>query len=107
VAVDLRDGSPTRFQWFGLELDDRSRTALYLPQGFGHGYVTLEADSELMYQTTARYHRQSASGVRWDDPLLGIDWPITPDLVSDADRSWPLIDPNAFSTGCRFFDRAP
>ncbi len=97
VAVDLREGSPTRFQWFGLELDDRSRTALYVPEGFGHGYVTLEADTELIYQTTARYHPPSAGGVRWDDPALDVAWPVEPELVSAADRSWPSIEPESFT----------
>lgn len=92
VAVDLRNGSPTRFEWFGVELDPMIRTAIYVPEGFAHGYITLEADTELMYQTTAAYERSSASGVRWDDPVLGIAWPIEPQLVSVADRAWPLID---------------
>jgi dTDP-4-dehydrorhamnose 3,5-epimerase len=96
VAVDLRDGSTTRFSWFGLELDDRSGRALYIPEGFGHGYVTLQEDTELMYQSTARYHGASASGVRWDDPALAIDWPVTPRVVSPADRSWGLIEPASF-----------
>lgn len=97
VAVDLRDGSPTRFDWYGIELDAETRSALYVPAGFGHGYLTLEPDTELIYQTTARYHPESASGGLWNDPVLGIEWPAVPEVMSAADRSWPPISPATFS----------
>lgn len=97
VAVDLREGSATRFEWFGVELDAESRRALYIPAGFGHGYLTLEPDTELIYQTTARYHPEAASGALWNDAVLGIDWPKDPEVMSTADRTWSPISPDGFS----------
>ena len=101
VAVDLRLGSPTRFAWFGIEMDAGSRQALYIPAGFGHGYLTLEPDTELTYGSTARYRPEFASGVPWNDPVLGIEWPATPEVMSATDRSWGPISPDEFSLKVR------
>ena len=89
VIVDLRPDSPTRGQWFGVELTADNGTMLYAPEGFAHGYQTLADDTEMYYMTTARYAAASAQGVRFDDPAFGIEWPLPVSVISDPDRSWP------------------
>lgn len=89
VAVDLREGSTTRGRWFGLTLNADEGTMLYVPEGFAHGYQALSDGAEMYYMTTARYAPSSASGVRWDDPRLAIEWPLAPTVISDPDRQWP------------------
>jgi len=91
VAVDLRPGSPTRLTWTGAELTADNHRMLYVPHGCAHGYQTLVDDAELLYQTSQVYAPEHATGVRYDDPALGIRWPAPVTVLSDADRSWPLL----------------
>jgi len=91
VAVDLRPGSPTYALWFGLELDADEHTMLYVPPGCAHGYLTLVDAAEVVYQTSAAYAPDAVGGRRWDDPAFGIDWPAAVEVVSEQDRSWPLL----------------
>ncbi len=93
VAVDLRKTSPTRYRWVGTELSEQNGRALYIPPGFAHGFQTLEDDSEVFYQMTEAYHADLARGVRWDDPMFGIAWPVAVPILSDRDLSLPLISP--------------
>ena len=93
VVVDLRAGSPTQLRWFGLELDATQRNALYVPAGFAHGFLTLEADTELEYLISTPYEPSAAAGVRWDDPAVGIDWPNQPVVISDRDAAFLDLDP--------------
>ncbi len=88
VIVDLRDGSPTRRRWEAFDLVAPSNLWLYIPPGLAHGYLTLEAESEVFYQISAPYVPGSERGVRWDDPALGIDWPFAPQVLSERDRSF-------------------
>lgn len=89
VMVDVRDGSPTYLQCFGVEVSAENRVMVYVPEGCAHGYLTLEADSEVLYSVTAPYEPRSEKGMRWDDPAVRIDWPISPAVLSPKDRSWP------------------
>ena len=99
VIVDLRAGSPTYCQWLGVELGRGSTghgsrlTAdhgmLYIPEGFAHGFQTLEDDSEVFYQMFEFYAPEYASGVRWDDPAFGIIWPLPDPIMSERDRAYP------------------
>jgi len=93
VAVDLRPESPTYGQWFGLELSADNRTQLYIPVGFGHGFVTLSETAEFVYKCTAEYNKAREGGVRWDDPTLGIAWPLAglEVSVSDKDAALPFL----------------
>ena len=91
VAVDLREGSPTRLQWFGVHLRAGDGRALHVAEGCAHGYLALTDDVEVSYLVTARYAPSAEAGVRWDDPAIGIDWPLQPSLVSSKDRAWPLL----------------
>jgi dTDP-4-dehydrorhamnose 3,5-epimerase len=93
VIVDLRADSPTRGQWFGVELTADAGTMLYAPEGFAHGYQTLADETEMYYFTTARYAPAAARGVRYDDPALGIAWPLPVTVISDQDRNWPDLQP--------------
>jgi dTDP-4-dehydrorhamnose 3,5-epimerase len=88
VAVDLREDSATRGQWFGIELSAENGKQLYIPEGFAHGYQTLADASEIEYSTTHVYAAASASGVRFDDPAFGIRWPLPVSVISDHDRNW-------------------
>ena len=91
IIVDLREGSPTRYQWHAEELSRKNGLALYIPTGFGHGYLSLEDDSEAEYLLSAQYSAELANGLRWNDPALGIDWPFPPMVVSERDQSWPYL----------------
>jgi dTDP-4-dehydrorhamnose 3,5-epimerase len=96
VAVDLRHGSPTRGRWVGVELDPENGKALYVPQGCAHGFQTLADDSDVAYMISTPYAPGAAAGVRWDDPLLAIDWPAPPGerTISERDRSLPDYVPD-------------
>lgn len=91
VIVDLRPDSPTYKKWYGVELSATTRRAIYVPKGFAHGFQTLTDDAEVLYMMAEFYHPDSASGVRWDDPAFGIEWPIANPSMSDRDRSFPLF----------------
>jgi len=91
VAVDLRSNSPTFCQWFGTELDDESGRMLYIPEGCGHGYLTLALNTDLAYQASVAYAPTSASGVRYDDPAFNIAWPGEVKVISSQDRNWPTF----------------
>lgn len=91
VALDLRPDSPTRLQWHALELSAANRAALYIPPGVAHGFLTLEAGSEVFYQIRGDYHGESARGARWDDPVFAIDWPAVPARISQRDAEYSLF----------------
>ena len=91
VAIDMRPASPTYRGWQGFDLSPKTDTALYLPTGIAHGFLTREPDTEVHYLMGAAYVPGAASGVRWDDPAIGIDWPERPSVISDADRAYPQL----------------
>ncbi len=92
VAVDLREDSPTYRRWLGFELAPEENRALHLPEGIAHGFLTLEPESEVHYLMGAAYVPGAATGLRWDDPALGIDWPALPAVISERDATYPLLD---------------
>lgn len=92
VAVDIRRGSPTFGHWTAIELSDRNRRQLWIPEGFAHGFVALEDNTQFMYKTTDFYAKDCERAIRWDDPAIGIIWPagLQPRLAAkDADA--PLL----------------
>jgi dTDP-4-dehydrorhamnose 3,5-epimerase len=91
VAVDLRLESPTFLQWYGVELSAENRKMFYIPEGFAHGFQTLSDDCELLYHHSAFYTPASEAGLRYDDPMVGIDWPLPPADVSARDGGHPLL----------------
>lgn len=97
VIIDLRPDSPSFLQWIGVTLTPENGDILYIPKGFGHGFQTLTDDAEIFYQMSDFYAPQSAKGVRWDDPLFGIEWPLPPTVLSDKDRALPAAAPAQFA----------
>jgi dTDP-4-dehydrorhamnose 3,5-epimerase len=89
LGVDLRKGSPTFGQSFGVELTPDNGVALLLPKGVAHGFQTLTDDTEATYLVSSSYAPTLERGLRHDDSLLGIEWPLPVTVVSDKDRSWP------------------
>lgn len=89
VIVDLRRESPTFMQWFSVELTDENRLQLYVPEGFAHGYQTLTSNTEVAYQVSAFYSPGNEQGVRWNDPVFGISWPLAVAVISEKDASHP------------------
>ncbi len=92
VIVDLRADSPTYLQYFGIELSAQNRCALYVPEMFAHGYLALSNEAEALYSTSEFYTPGFEQGIRYDDPAVGVQWPIRVKIVSEKDASWPLID---------------
>ncbi len=89
VIIDLRAESPTFKQWIGTELSSENRKMYYIPQGFAHGFQTLQHDSEVFYQMSAYFAPEYAQGIRWNDPQFGIIWPQpTPTLISEKDQQY-------------------
>jgi dTDP-4-dehydrorhamnose 3,5-epimerase len=93
VALDLRPTSPTFGRWLARELSPDAPLALYLAPGIAHGFLTLEDDSEVLYQLSVPRAPDAARGVRWDDPRFAIAWPLAPSLVSERDRGFPDFAP--------------
>jgi dTDP-4-dehydrorhamnose 3,5-epimerase len=94
IVVDVRKDSPTYLQHVAVELTANNRKALYVPPLFAHGYQTLADDSEVVYQVDEYYAPQAERGLRFDDPALGLEWPLPVSNLSAKDRSWALIEPS-------------
>jgi len=92
VIVDLRPESSTFKQWFAMELSAENYKMLYIPEGFAHGFQTLTGTAEIIYHHSEFYSPDSARGLRFDDPALGIAWPLPVSMVSIRDQSYPIID---------------
>lgn len=91
IIVDMRPGSPTRLQHVKVELTAENRRALYVPPFFAHGYQTLVDGAEVLYQVSGSYAPAAERGLRWDDPELGLEWPLPVSSISAKDASWPLL----------------
>ena len=92
VIVDLRPNSATRYRWHAVELSAENRHTLYIPKGLAHGFITLQPSTEVLYQMSEYHHAAAARGVSWDDPLLQIDWPQQPTVISERDANYPLLE---------------
>jgi dTDP-4-dehydrorhamnose 3,5-epimerase len=89
VIVDLRVDSPTFLKWFGAVLSAENRTMMLVPKGFGHAFLTLEENTEALYLVTEFYSPENERGLRWNDPKIGIEWPIKPEVISEKDLNHP------------------
>lgn len=89
VVIDLRAQSPNYRRWLGVILSAKERNMLYVPEGFAHGFLTLENNTEIFYQMSEFYHPEAARGVRWDDPAFQIRWPGKIEVISERDRTYP------------------
>ncbi len=95
VIVDVRPGSPTELQWVGVELTWQNRLMMYVPRGFAHGYQSLEDGTEVSYQVSEFYHPESEGRLLWNDPAVGIEWPIQDVVISGKDRTAPPLPARA------------
>ena len=93
VAVDLRPQSPTFRNWVAAVLSAANHSMLYIPEGCAHGFLTLEDDTEIVYQMSEFHNAESARGVRWDDPAFQIEWPAEVKVISERDRTYPNFEP--------------
>jgi dTDP-4-dehydrorhamnose 3,5-epimerase len=91
VAVDLRPDSPTYRRWEGYELDDVDHLQLFIPDGFGHAFCVLSDTADVLYRVSSYYDPELESGIAWDDPEIGIRWPISHPVLSERDRNAPRL----------------
>jgi dTDP-4-dehydrorhamnose 3,5-epimerase len=91
VAVDMRPGSATFGKWTGLELSADNLTALYIPRGVAHGFITLEPMTDVAYQFSEFHRPGTERGIRWNDPEIEITWPTPPSVISERDRTLPML----------------
>lgn len=95
VAVDIRESSPHFGQWFGIELTAENRRQLWVPEGFAHGFVALQDNTHFLYKTTDVYTKEAERAIRWDDPAIGIRWPLpagmAAPLLAPKDAAAPLL----------------
>jgi dTDP-4-dehydrorhamnose 3,5-epimerase len=94
VAIDVRRDSPTYLQWFGVMLSAENKQMLFVPKGFAHGFQSLEDTCLIQYFVSAPYNPEAEGGVRFDDPALGIKWPLPPIVPSKRDAEWPYLASN-------------
>src|SRR5271154_5875932 len=87
VAVDIRKGSPTLGQWVGVEASAENRRLVWAPAGFARGFCVLSDSAEIQYKCTGLYSNKGESGIRWDDPAIGVKWPVTEPILSDKDKN--------------------
>jgi dTDP-4-dehydrorhamnose 3,5-epimerase len=91
VAVDLRRDSPTFGQWEGHELDDETHRQLFVPVGFGHGFAVLSEEADVTYLLSSTYDPATESGIAWNDPGVGVEWPVEDPLLSERDQQAPTL----------------
>jgi len=89
VIIDLRPDSPTYCKWFAMKLNSLNYVVLYVPEGFAHGFQTLEDNTVVLYQISEFYHPECATGVKWNDPTFGIEWPLSVRIMSKKDMNYP------------------
>ena len=91
VSVDIRQGSPTFGKWIGVMLSSKKYSQVFVPQGFAHGFCVISKTATLLYKCTDYYSPKAERGIQWNDPALGIDWPVTNLILSEKDRTHPPL----------------
>jgi len=89
VMIDVRPDSETYAQWFGIELNAENRRMIYMPEGIAHGFLTLQDETEILYNITQSYHPECERGIRYNDPSIKIKWPRKIEVVTEKDLQWP------------------
>ena len=92
VAVDIRKGSATFGRWFGVRLSGENHAALFIPEGFAHGFCVLSPSADVIYCCSKEYAPECERGIIWNDPAIAIDWPVPDPAVSDKDAAWPTLN---------------
>jgi dTDP-4-dehydrorhamnose 3,5-epimerase len=92
VAADIRPDSPTYGTWVSVVLSSENRKSVFIPAGYAHGFCVVSAEAQVVYKTTDEYAPELEWGVRWDDPLLAIPWPVDEPCLSERDRRWPPLE---------------
>lgn len=92
VAVDIRRGSPTYGKWVAQTLSAENRRVMYCPPGFAHGFCVMSQCAEVVYKVTVEFAPETEAGIPWDDPEIGIDWPVANPVLSQRDREWPGLN---------------
>jgi len=92
VAVDIRKGSPTLGKWFGIEVSEQNKKQVWAPAGFARGFCVLSETAEIQYKCTGTYNNKGESGILWNDPAIGIEWPVTGPTLSDKDTKAQTLD---------------
>jgi dTDP-4-dehydrorhamnose 3,5-epimerase len=88
VILDMRKGSRTYLKWAAVRLSQKNRLVLYVPRGFAHGYLSFAKGTVVLYKADNHYSPAAEAGVRWDDPALGIRWPVKKPVLSEKDKAW-------------------
>lgn len=91
VSIDIRNGSPTYSRWVGVELSEKNNIMLYIPPAFAHGFVVLSSFAEVLYKCTEEYSPEDDKGIIWNDPAIGINWPVKKPILSEKDRRHPML----------------
>jgi len=91
VAVDIRKGSPTYGKWIGETLSDKNHRLLYVPEGFAHGFLAMSNEADVLYKVNSEYSAESDRGILWNDPEVGVKWPIDKPILSKKDMEQPLL----------------
>ena len=94
VVVDIRKGSPTFGKWLGFFLDSKKKEQLWVPEGFGHGYLALTKTADVIYKCTCKYYPRNQKGIIWNDPLINIKWPIKKPILSKKDANALKLNEN-------------
>lgn len=92
VAVDIRKGSPYFKKWVGVILSEENKYMLYIPEGFAHGFCVLSKEAEVVYKCSHEYDPNLEGGIVWNDPEIGITWPIENPIISSKDQKWPYLN---------------
>jgi dTDP-4-dehydrorhamnose 3,5-epimerase len=90
-VVDIRKGSPRYGHWLGMELSTENKKMLYVPPGFAHGACVTTDEASLLYMVTAEFAPEAERGVLWNDPTVGVDWPVNNPILSERDQRWPVL----------------
>ena len=92
VAVDIRKGSPTFGKGVSAELSEENKQILWIPPGFAHGFLSLEDNTNVLYKSTNEYNKESERGILWNDPEIGVKWPVSNPILSEKDKKHPLLN---------------
>ena len=92
VAVDIRTGSKTYGKWVGENLSEKNHKSLYVPEGFAHGFCVLSDEADVVYKVNQEYSAENERGILWNDPVVGVKWPIENPIISEKDKQQPLLE---------------